>query len=582
MLFIVFGVWRNLGKKRKWQLIILLITMLASGISEIFSLAAVMPLLAAITNSDEQFQNVFLQNFANFLGFDDPTQIIFLSTFIFCIAAFVSAVVRIFNLWLSSRTAAAIGSDLSCEIYKRSLYQPYIEHLKRNTSEVISNSTSQIGTTIVVLNLILQVVTSSIIGLFLLVSLIILDWKITLNALTIFLIAYFSLAIISRRSLKRNSKVVAFSVKEQLKALQEGLGAIREVLLSSTQQIYMNIYKRADWPLREKLAQSIFLGAFPRYLLESLGLILISLLALFLTYQTKNSENILPKLGIFALASQRLLPILQQIYSGWAGIKASNQQVKLVIDALDQTDYSTPIIYDKYSWGFKKSIEFKNISFKYSNNSPLVLSGINFKIRKGERIGIAGTTGSGKSTLIDILIGLLPPTKGEILVDGVSIYKKPGLLKAWMKEIANVPQSVYLIDSSIAENIALGVPKSKIDMNRVKIASNNAQLSQFIENKSQGYRSFVGERGIKLSGGQRQRIGIARAYYKNAKIFVFDEATSALDNKTELGVMNSINSIRDDITVIIIAHRLSTLKFCDRVLFLEKGKISKIVTGNDL
>ena len=224
-----------------------------------------------------------------------------------------------------------------------------------------------------------------------------------------------------------------------------------------------------------------------------------------------------------------------------------------------------------------KEVVFKNVSFKYSENTLEVLNKINFKIKKGERIGIIGKSGSGKSTLLEVLMGLLQPSKGKLLIDGVDINNSdsPNLVSQWRRSISYVPQDIFLADSSFAENIAFGFKKEELDINRVKDCARRAKISDLIEQSSFGYRTNVGEKGIRLSGGQCQRIGIARALYKNNKILVFDEATSALDNKTESELMESIEALSKDLTIIIIAHRLSTVEVCDKVFSIEDGSLVK-------
>jgi ATP-binding cassette subfamily B protein len=232
----------------------------------------------------------------------------------------------------------------------------------------------------------------------------------------------------------------------------------------------------------------------------------------------------------------------------------------------------------------RKCVRLETVGFRYAQDLPEVLSQLTLEIRPGERIGVIGSTGSGKSTLVDLMMGLLEPTSGKILVDDKDIYDRnhPEHLNAWRASIAHVPQAIYLADSSIAENIAFGVHPQGIDMERVRRAARQAQIASFIEASDQGYKSLVGERGIRLSGGQRQRIGIARALYKQANVLVFDEATSALDNGTERAVMQAIEGLSRNLTLVMIAHRLSTLSNCDRVIELRGGFIHREMKGVEL
>ena len=280
----------------------------------------------------------------------------------------------------------------------------------------------------------------------------------------------------------------------------------------------------------------------------------------------------LPVLGALALGAQRLLPLLQLIYSGWTSMNTSRQSLADVVAILDlpiegryqSTEPIEPL-------PFEGKIELEGVSFRYGPDRPLVLKDVSLTVNKGARVGFIGKTGSGKSTIMDLVMGLLQPTSGQIKIDGTVLTLEN--VREWQAQIAHVPQAIYLSDTTIAANIAFGVAESEIDLVRVQEAARHAELEDFIESLSDQYNSIVGERGIRLSGGQRQRIGIARALYKQAKLLVFDEATSALDNETEAAVMASIGSLHRDLTILIIAHRLSTVEKCDQIYRLDGGRL---------
>jgi ATP-binding cassette subfamily B protein len=280
----------------------------------------------------------------------------------------------------------------------------------------------------------------------------------------------------------------------------------------------------------------------------------------------------LPVLGALALGAQRLLPLLQQLYANWAQLNAFQASLA---DALDLLDQPLPDdVFRKRSvepLEFTDAIRFDGVRFRYNIDGPWVLDNFNLTIPKGARIGFVGSTGSGKSTALDLLMGLLEPTQGQMLVDGQPIIGDRR--RAWQQTIAHVPQSIYLSDSTLAENIAFGVPRDAIDHNRVRNAARLAQIADFIEGRPEAYGAFVGERGIRLSGGQRQRIGIARALYKQASVLVFDEATSALDNATEEAVIDAIENLNRDLTILLIAHRLTTVQRCDTIVELGQGRM---------
>lgn len=579
---LILGLWSHLSPRRHRQLVALLLVMLASGVAEVFSLVAVLPFLSVLASPEQLWRVSVVQGLAAAVGIREARGLLLPATLLFGVAVLLASAVRLMNLWLNCRLSAAIGSDLSCEAYRRTLYQPYVVHVQRNTSEVIAAITVHITQTVLVIHTILQLTTAALVALGILIALVFADWKVALTAITLFGSAYGLLALTARRRLAANSAVMAQATQDQVKNLQEGLGAIRDVLLDGNQNAYVNIYRQSDCRLRITQAQSVFLGDFPRYALEALGMLLIAGLALLLSWQKGGSVGAIPILGTLALGSQRLLPALQQVYGGWALIRTRRADLLNVLHMLDQAIPEAPLNNSSKPLPLKKAVYLHQLSFRYADHEPLVIDEIDLEIRCGERIGIIGTTGSGKSTLLDLMMGLLAPTAGRIFVDEHDLYDPDHLnrLAAWRSSIAHVPQSIYLADTSIAENIAFGVPAELIDMARVRQAAEQAQISAFIDSSAQGYSSFVGERGIRLSGGQRQRIGIARALYKQAQVLFFDEATSALDNETEAAVMEAIQGLSNDLTVIIIAHRLSTVNRCNRVFEVKDGKaVERSVQG---
>jgi len=565
----------HFSKRRRWQLFGLLLVMLASGVAEIFSLASVLPFLGVLTNPELLWGVTTIRNLAGLIGIQQPSQLLIPFILLFGIVTLMAASVRLMNLWLNERLAAAIGSDLSCETYRRSLYQPYSVHVGRNSTSVILASTTQITETVEVIKNILQLTTSSVVAVGLFSALMVINLQLSLIIVVVFGFAYGVLTFSTKQRLHENSVVMARASQRQLKALQEGLGAIRDVILDSSQPLYLDIYRQEDLPLRLKKAESVFLGAFPRFALEALGMLVIALMALLLTWQGVNSMQVIALIGTFALGFQRLLPALQQLYASLALIRTYRAAVNDVLGMLNQQISKQSLQATGFQLYIESNLEIQQLSYGFSSNKSFVLEDIGFEIHRGERIGIIGTTGSGKSTLVDIIMGLLEPTSGRILVNGLDLHDTdhPERLQAWRSTISHVPQTIYLSDCSIAENIAFGLPKNQIDMKRVRYVAEIAKVSSFIESMPEEYFSQVGERGIKLSGGQCQRIGIARALYKHTKLLVLDEATSALDTITEQAVMKSLNQLSTDLTVVMIAHRLSTIESCDRLIKLESGHV---------
>jgi ATP-binding cassette subfamily B protein len=299
-------------------------------------------------------------------------------------------------------------------------------------------------------------------------------------------------------------------------------------------------------------------------------MVFIAALALVLSINYGGIQSSLPLLGVLALSAQRLLPALQQAYNAWTAIKGHQSSLNEVITLLDLPVESNPLAENDIV-EFSNSIELVNVCFSYDEGSNLTLNNVSLRINSGERIGIIGSTGSGKSTLVDILMGLLAPTSGKMLIDQLEM--RQSTLVNWRKKIAHVPQNIFLTDGSIRENISFGVSEGEIDDSRIKLAAECASLSLVIDRMPNGYNSLIGERGVFLSGGERQRLGIARALYKDSTLIVLDEATSALDSETEKKVIDSIEDLSSKKTVIMIAHRLSTVKNCDRIYVMKNGEI---------
>lgn len=569
---LLLRLWHHLTRRRRRQFLLLLGLMLASAIFEVISLGAVLPFLGILTTPDLILQRPSIREVARTWGITSPEQLLLPITAVFIGAAVVAGVVRALLLWANIRLAFASGADLSVEMYRRTLNQPYWVHLARNSSEVISGITSKANAIAFGVLLQLFVLISSIVLLFaIVIALIVINPLVAGIASISFGACYGLVTWLTRRQLRRNSQRIAHEETQVIKALQEGLGGIRDVILDGTQQAYCDAYVKADQPLRRALGNNLFVGSGPRIVLEVVAMVLIAILAYVLSRQVEGLGTALPVLGALAVGTLRLLPAFQQSYGAWTSMAGNQASLADVVELLGQPlreDASAP---PPPPFPFKRDIRFEAVRFRYSGKGPWVLDGLDLTIPKGARIGIVGSTGSGKTTTLDLLMGLLMPTEGEIRVDGLPI--RGAVVRAWQRTIAHVPQNIYLADSTLAENIAFGIPREAIDFSRLREATRQAQIADTIESMSDGYDTRVGERGVRLSGGQRQRIGIARALYKQASVLVFDEATSALDSATEQAVMDSIQDLHGDLTVLLIAHRLSSLRRCDAIIKLERGRI---------
>ena len=557
--------------RRRRQLGLLLVLMLVSAFSEMISLGAVLPFIGVLTAPDKVYGQPIIKSVAEALGITSADQLVLPMAIGFASVVLIAGAIRSLLLWASTRLSSVIGADLSIEIYRRTLYQPYRIHVSRNSSEVINGISSKSWQAVSSLQAVLNLISLTLLLVVLTLTLLAIDPVVVSLAAMVFAGSYGLITWDARRRLQLNSRLMAKESTQVIKVLREGLGGIRDVLLNGTQSVYCDVYRQSDLPNRRAHGSNLFIAMMPRYAMEATGMVMITALAYGLSRQPGGIAAALPVLGALALGTQRLLPALQQIYSNWANIAGNKVSLAEVIDLLEQPYPPDALLPAPPPLEFQNSIQFCGVRFRYRDDGPWVLDGLDLTIRRGTRVGFVGATGSGKSTTLDLLMGLLDPTEGQILVDGQPV--KGERLRSWQRAIAHVPQSIFLADTTLAENIALGVPKKIIDMERVRHAAQKAQIAKFIETRRKGYNELVGERGIRLSGGQRQRIGIARALYKQASVLVFDEATSSLDNATEQAVMESIESLNRDLTILIIAHRLTTVQRCDQIIELAQGKV---------
>jgi ABC-type multidrug transport system fused ATPase/permease subunit len=570
LLVLLTRLWRHLGRRRQRQFGLLTLLMLFSALVEVVSLGAVLPFLSVLVAPEKFFTYPVIARLGHTWGLTAADQLVLPLTVTFAFAAVAAGAIRILLLWANTRFTVASGADLSMEVYRRTLYQPYSVHVARNSSTVISGI-QKADVAVSVLAQVLLLLSSTVLLVAVLIALVVIDPIVASAAATCFGVSYGLISWFTRRQLRRNSIRIAHEQTQVLKAVQEGMGGIRDVLLDGTQPVYCDIYRRADYPLRWAANNNVFIGGSPRFAMEAIGMALIAALAYALSRQEGGLGMALPVLGALALGAQRLLPALQLAFSAWSGISGSRASLVDAIELLDQPLPADVLFSEPAPLPLHQAIEFKHVRFRYSADGPWVLDGLDLVIPKGARVGFVGCTGSGKSTTIDLLMGLLSPTEGQLRVDGVPVEGRR--LRAWQRNIAHVPQSIYLADASLAENIAFGVPQAEVDFERVRQAARQAQIADFIESRPDGYAAHVGERGVRLSGGQRQRIGIARALYKQANVLVFDEATSALDNATEQAVVDAIEGLNRDLTMFFIAHRITTVRRCETIVELSHGRV---------
>jgi ABC-type multidrug transport system fused ATPase/permease subunit len=573
--------WRHISVRRRRQFGLLLVLIILASFAEILSIGAVLPFLGVLTAPGRVFEHPAAQPLIQTLGLTEPEQLLLPLSIAFGLAALMAGATRLLLLWASTRLSFATGADLSISIYRRTLYQPYAVHVARNSSEVINGISGKAnGVIYSIIVPALTLISASVMLSAILIALLSVDPVIALAAFGGFGLIYAFIIRFTRNRLLIDSQRIARESTHVIKSLQEGLGGIRDVLIDGSQAAYCQIYSNADHPLRRAQGNNVFISQSPRYGMEALGMVLIAALAYTLAQQSDGIGKAIPVLGALALGAQRLLPVLQQAYGAWSTIQGGQASLQDTLELLDQPlpDYADQPAAKPLP--FRQQIRLNQLSFRYSQQPPWVLRNLDLVIAKGSRVGFMGMTGSGKSTLLDIVMGLLQPTDGVLEIDGQPITT--GNHRAWQAHIAHVPQAIFLADSTIEENIAFGIPEDQIDHERVRQAARKAQIADVIETWPKQYQTFVGERGIRLSGGQRQRIGIARALYRQADVIIFDEATSALDNETEQAVMQAIEGLSEDLTILIIAHRLTTLKNCTQIVELGDCGIKRTGTYQDI
>lgn len=543
--------------------------MIFTSFIEFISIGAVLPFLGVLTNPDLVYSHNLARPIVGFIGANSPRDLVVPMAAVFVVVTVLAAIIRIAMLYVITKLSFLAGSDLSVDIYRKTLYQKYQVHASRNSSELINGLVQKINIVIYdVINSVLTIGSSVILIIGIMIAVFMVDARAALYSLVSFSVVYLIISKYTKHILNKNGQKVAKESNNIVKALQEGLGGIRDVLIDGTQKEYCDAYQTSDLQLRRAAGMNRFVAASPRYIIESIGMILIVILALLINQREGGMNEAIPLLGALALGAQRILPIAQQTFASVSSIRGAYPSLKDVLSLLDQPLPTYASMSKPSPLPFNSTIALVDVGFRFSDSSPWAVRHVNFNIKKGSIVGVIGKTGSGKSTVVDILMGLLVPLEGGVYIDGKKLDSDINR-RRWQTHIAHVPQFIYLTDGTIEDNITFGMHAKEIDGERLQKSIAQACLTDLIEDYPEKLKTMVGENGVRLSGGQRQRIGIARALYKKADVLILDEATSALDNNTEKRVIEAIHSINEDLTVIMIAHRITTLKNCDQIIKVD-------------
>ena len=561
------AIFACLSPARRRELGILTLLMPATALAEALTVATIVPFITLLSGQTVKRPLDAILEFLAGSGIHNP---LLAASLLFAASVSLTAALRLVLTWISRHFAFAFGHEVSVEIQRRLLGQPYTYHLNRHSSEHLATIDK---VDLLVFDVVIQGVqalSAVLIGIFILALLITID---PFNATLAFVLigGFYAVALaVTRKRLWRHGAVVNAGYEQRAKLLQESIAGIRDLILNHSQGAALDRFRTIDAAFAHARARTAFVAAAPRILIEAAGLIIIAMLAILIAGRSGDFATALPFLCALALGALRLLPLAGQLYGAWASLTVAapilnDVSALLSLDLGDEPEMPQPV-------AFQRSIEFDAVCFTYVGRRQRAIEGMTMAIPKGARVAVTGKTGSGKSTLADLLMGLIQPTEGRILIDGVPL--SPDRLPGWRQLIAHVPQQIFLADESIAANIALSFHGGMENPSLIEAAADRAQLREFIESLPDGYRSSIGERGVRLSGGQRQRLALARALYKSAPILILDEPTSALDDETEAAVIDVLNGLQSDgTTIIVIAHRLSTVARCDPIFVLGDGKL---------
>lgn len=553
--------------------------------TELVGIASIAPFMALVGDISLLEGNNIFAKIYSMSGLTEPMDFLFYSGLAVLLTLMISTVVSMFTIWRLSLYAARVGTEIADRLYTHYIQQDWLFHASGSSAHLTKQVASEaLRVTDAIIQPLLQMNAKIVLAIFISVSILIYNPLIAIGGLLIFAFAYVLLYKIVRKRLQENGHNMSLILTKRFRLMNEGFGGIKDVLLLNRRYDFVERFQKSGKAFAYARGTNSAIGQVPRYFMELIAFgSMIALVLYLIKAHQGNLGAVLPILAVYALAAFKLLPALQQIYSSLANIKgnaAAFEAIKYDL-AKSAKDEKQIIIDDQVKQlPLNKQISLNNITFAYPKKSGPAVDELNMVIPANSVVGLVGASGSGKSTAIDLLLGLLTPDQGELCIDDISVNATNK--RAWQKTLGFVPQSIFLSEGTIAENVAFGLPAQSIDIKQVNKAIELAHLNELMEQLPEGLDTTVGERGVQLSGGQRQRIGIARALYHEADVLVFDEATSALDGITEKIIMEAIHEFSGQKTIIMIAHRLKTVQKCDVIYMMDKGKIVAQGTYNEL
>lgn len=566
----------SLVQKRNFLLLQILVFLMA--LMEVVGITLLVPFITLITspeiiNSNPMMSSIYLfSSETEYSGFVIWFGILVL--FVLCLSTIFSVVTTI----VIAKFAAIVGAEISQKLFAYYINESWLFHANQSSAKLTKQIATEAQRLTGYILIPIANINARLVMLLMLVSIIIyVDPLVAFCGVVMLSAVYGLIYRVVKKRLIKNSAIISNSATTRFKLLNESFTGVKEVILYGRQGYFEQGFNSAINSMAFAQAENNALSQVPRYLLQFIAFGWMVMLVIYLMTQNQESlEQIIPVLSLYALACFKLLPAFQQVYSNLTQIKGNFSAYQSIKDDLSRAlSFASKQDFDMHdslkALPFRESIVLKDVFFRYPKNHNNVLNGLSLKIKAKQFIGFVGHSGAGKSTIADILLGLVSPDHGYVEIDGNTLNENQ--INSWQKNIGFVPQSIFLSDGTIAENVAFGVPPEKIELSKVNRALELANLMGFVQTLDEHVNSNVGERGVRLSGGQRQRIGIARALYNNPEVLVFDEATSALDGITEKAIMEAINGLSGIKTIIMIAHRLKTIQSADRIFFFDGGEV---------